>query len=227
MSAPSDQPKPYHHGDLRLVLLRVIKELIAERGIEGLTLRECARRAGVSWSAPHHHFRDKTGMLTAFAVQGFFGLREYMERKLASESDPGLRAAAVGQAYLEFALGNPEHFRVMFRTELLNASDPALEAANHGPFAILVQALRDCDASVGVNDEGGLPHRCLLAWSAVHGYATLCLEGAIQQGYGVSKDAALVVGRDLVLRLVPSLLPGRALTSGKEAPLNTGFQPNE
>lgn len=215
MSALPDRPKPYHHGDLQLVLLRVIKELIAERGIEGLTLRECARRARVSWSAPQHHFRDKTGMLTAFAIQGFERLGECMERKLASESDPGLRAAAVGEAYLEFALGNPEHFRVMFRAELLNTSDAAFEAASRAPFAILEQALRDFDASVGVRDEGGLPRRCLLAWSAVHGYATLCIEGALQKGYGVSEDDMLALGKEVILLLGPSLLPGRGLRGGK------------
>jgi len=207
MKHPDPSRNSYHHHDLQPALLRVVKEVIAERGIEGLSLRECARRAGVSWSAPQHHFRDKPGMLTAFAIQGFENLRLEMEQKLAAESDPAFRAAAVGQAYLEFALKNPEHFRVMFRTELLNTANPALEAANRAPFAILEQALKAYDASVGINDEVGLPHRCLLAWSTVHGYATLCLEGALQKNYGVAEDAALTVGRGIILLLGPSLLP--------------------
>lgn len=207
MPLPTPQRSSYHHRDLQPALLRVIKELIAERGIEGLTLRECARRAGVSWSAPRHHFGDKTGMLTAFAIQGFDGLRACMEQKLMAGTEPAFRAAAVGRAYLEFALSNPEHFRVMFRTELLNTGDPVLEAANRIPFAILEQALRDYDATVGVDDEAGLPHRCLLAWAAVHGYATLCLEGALQNNYGVPAGAALAVGGEIILLLGPSLLP--------------------
>src|ERR1700722_12569614 len=98
--------KPYHHGSLRPALLRAVEELIAEKGIEGLSLRECARRAGASWSAPAHHFGDKTGMLTAFAVAGFTQLKEHMETRRDACADQADRAVAVGEGYLEFALRN-------------------------------------------------------------------------------------------------------------------------
>src|ERR1700722_9886431 len=116
--------KPYHHGSLRPALLRAVEELIVEKGIEGLSLRECARRAGASWSAPAHHFGDKTGMLTAFAAAGFARLQAQMKARRDATADPAARVVAIGEGYLEFALRNPGRFRVMFRAGLLNEEDP-------------------------------------------------------------------------------------------------------
>ena len=194
-------PKPYHHGELQPALLRVIGELIREKGIEGLSMRECARRAGVSWSAPIHHFGDKTGLLTAFAVEGFQGLRAAMEETRLAEPDPVRRSAQVGAAYLEFALSHPEHFRVMFRTELLAGDSPAYQDACRAAYQVLEDSFRECDAALGKPDVPNLAGRCLLAWSTVHGYATLCLEGAIAH----PPEERLAVGRDLMLLLGPSL----------------------
>jgi len=202
--------KPYHHGSLRPALLRAVAELAAEKGIERLSLRECARRAGASWSAPAHHFGDKTGMLTAFAVEGFTRLKKHMEARRDASEDKALSAAAVGEAYLEYALRNPQHFRVMFRTELLNEKDPEYQASNRAAFQVLEEAIRECEVAAGLVDESTFADRCLLAWSAVHGFATLCLEGAIvMRGRGV--QARLRNGMELgsrVLKLLgPSLFP--------------------
>jgi AcrR family transcriptional regulator len=207
---------PYHHGALRPALLRAVKDLIAEKGIEGLSLRECARRSGASWSAPAHHFGDKTGMLTAFAVEGFAGLKAHMETRRDASQDKGLRAAATGEAYLEFALRNPEHFRVMFRAELLNEGDPGYQAATRAAFQVLEDAIRECEASMGPVDESTLRERCLLAWSAVHGFATLSLEGAIvPQGRGAKArlHASMELGTALLRLLGPSLFPVLSRTS--------------
>jgi AcrR family transcriptional regulator len=208
--APASSKKPYHHGDLRPALLRAVKELLAEQGIESLSLRECARRAGVSWSAPGHHFGDKTGMLTAFAIEGFAELQAHMERRRDEATDLGERAAAVGSGYLEFALKNPEYFRVMFRTELLNDRDAEYQAAMSRAFGVLEASIRECQLAGGVAEDPMSHQRCLLAWSAVHGFATLILEGAIPQ-VGKSGKArvreALELGRKLIGLLGPALFP--------------------
>jgi AcrR family transcriptional regulator len=200
--------KPYHHGDLRAALLGALKHLVAEKGIESLSLRECARRAGVSWSAPGHHFGDKTGMLTAFAIEGFTHLKSHMERRRDEVPDPLQGSAAVGLGYLEFALKNPEYFRVMFRAELLNERDPAYQAANSAAFGVLEQSIRACRQG---RPDAHLPQICLLAWSSVHGFATLVLEGAIPQLTRSRKlrlTEGMELGRELILLLGPSLFGG-------------------
>jgi AcrR family transcriptional regulator len=203
--------KPYHHGALRPALLRAVEELIAEKGVDALSLRECARRAGASWSAPAHHFGDKTGMLTAFAVAGFIKLKEQMLARrdavgVATSTEPAERAVAAGEGYVEFALRNPGYFRVMFRTGLLNQDDAQYKEAGPAAFRVLEDAIREC----GNVDETTFHERCLLAWSAVHGFATLCLEGAIDAP-GRSAKARLHSGMELgqrILRLLgPSLFP--------------------
>lgn len=204
--------KPYHHGDLRPALLRVVGELVAEQGIESLSLRECARRAGVSWSAPGHHFGDKTGLLTAFATEGFGALTAHMEKRRDEVSSPLEASAAVGAGYLEFALKHPEYFRVMFRAEMLNQDDPVYAAASARAFGVLESSMRLCHQSLGTAavDEH-LRQRCLLAWSAVHGFATLVLEGAVA-GIGRTPKARLKrgmeLGREVLWLLGPALFPG-------------------
>jgi AcrR family transcriptional regulator len=205
--AKSIAEKPYHHGSLRPALLRAVAELIVEKGIEGLSLRECARRAGASWSAPAHHFGDKTGMLTAFAVAGFAQLKAHMEARRDASLEAA-RVLAVGEGYLEFALRNPGHYRVMFRAELLNKDDPEYRAASRAAFQVLEDAIRECEASTGSVDETTLHERCLLAWCAVHGFATLCLEGATDmpgRGPKARLRAALELGGGLLRLLGPSL----------------------
>jgi AcrR family transcriptional regulator len=210
--AKSVAEKPYHHGSLRPALLRAVEELIVEKGIEGLSLRECARRAGASWSAPAHHFGDKTGMLTAFAVAGFTQLKAHMEARRDASQDKATRALAVGEGYLEFALRNPGHFRVMFRGELLNKDDAEYRAASRAAFQVLEDVIEEAEASTGSFDEATLHERCLLAWCAVHGFATLYLEGAIDmpaRGAKARLRAGLESGSGLLRLLGPSLFQWR------------------
>lgn len=153
-------------------------------------------------------------MLTAFAIEGFAELKALMEKRRDEAVHPAERAAAVGAGYLEFALKNPESYRVMFRAELLNEQDPAYQAANFGTFAVLEAAIREGQGMApGEPDEATLPQRCLLAWCTVHGYATLVLEGAVAQA-GRSEKARLREGMDLgkeLIRLLgPSLFPNVA-----------------
>jgi AcrR family transcriptional regulator len=112
--------RPYHHGNLRRVVLDAALVEIAERGPMQLSLRELARRAGVSHAAPAYHFGDKTGLPTAVAAEGF----ERLGDALSEGRDAG-GFLEIGLAYIRFAVSNPAHFEVMFRPELYRADDPS------------------------------------------------------------------------------------------------------
>lgn len=186
---PRRHPAPYHHGALRQALLEAAGELLLERGVERFTLRECARRAGVSHAAPAHHFGDVRGLLTAFAVLGFermtARMRGYRE---AAGPAPAAQLRAVGQAYLEFALANRAHFQLMFRNDRLNRDDPQLQAAGAAAFGQLREALEAYLRALG-REEADASTRLLLAWSVVHGFATLLLEDQLR-GFRAGQSAA-------------------------------------
>jgi AcrR family transcriptional regulator len=169
--------RPYHHGDLRRVLLETAVEVISEHGPTAVTLRDLARRAGVSHAAPTHHFHDKAGLLTAVAVEGYLLLGEALA-DAARTAD----FAEVGVAYVLFAATHPGHFLVMFRHELHRADDPELLAARARTTALLRDGAR---ATFGTADR--VP--ALAAWSLVHGLATLVLDGAITAEPGTDLEA--------------------------------------
>ncbi|HOT83202.1 MAG TPA: helix-turn-helix domain-containing protein, partial [Candidatus Defluviicoccus seviourii] len=109
----------YHHGDLRTALIQAAENLLAERGLEHFSLREVARRAGVSPAAPKHHFRDTRALLTAIAVRAFDDLATRLEA--SAQGCPGdrvLRIRAQGSAYVRFALDERARFDLMWRTAL-------------------------------------------------------------------------------------------------------------
>src|SRR5215831_8690612 len=106
--------KTYHHGNLREVLVDAAIQFIAEVGPAGFTLREVARRAGVSHNAPYRHFADRKKLLAAVAAQGFRELTGAMRDATQGQAEPLDRLKVAGLAYIEFALRRPEHFAVMF-----------------------------------------------------------------------------------------------------------------
>src|ERR671919_1570106 len=148
----------YHHGNLRRALLDAGLALLAERGVDGFTLREVARRAGVSHAAPSHHFGDRGGLIRAIVAESFELLGEGLAAAASGAGDdPIHRIAAMGLAYVEFALDNPERYRLMFRTELSQAGTSEAptdaDAAGGGAFAILMAAVQEA-ADQGLLREG-------------------------------------------------------------------------
>jgi AcrR family transcriptional regulator len=137
-------PRRYHHGDLRRALLRSAERIIKKRGLAFVSLREVARDARVSHSAPAHHFGNKAGLLTAFAAEGFSRMADtcVAEAKKATTAPDVLEA--IGRGYVRFAIENPEQFGVMFREELLDTTSPEFNAAADRAYAALIQALRRC-----------------------------------------------------------------------------------
>ncbi|WP_329038067.1 TetR/AcrR family transcriptional regulator [Streptomyces sp. NBC_00178] len=158
--------RAYHHGDLRRTLLAAALDAIAEDGPDALSLRDLARRAGVSHAAPAHHFKDRTGLLTAVAAEGYALFAD------ALAGAPDLRERGV--AYVRFAAEHPAHFQVMFRPELHRADDPALLAAK-------ARATDELRAGVGELPDAARGEDARLAgiaaWSLAHGFATLLLSG--------------------------------------------------
>src|SRR3954467_9107723 len=185
---------PYHHGNLRRVLPDAAAAEIAERGPAGLSLRELARRAGVSHAAPAHHFGDKRGLFTALAAEGFRLLHRRTTQALRGEA----ALADAGMRYVEFALAHPSHFAVMFDNSLLDAADPDLVRERTTAFEVLFDAVR---AATGVTDDDDLAAQTLTAWAVVHGLATLWLNGNLP--YDADPDNVAQVFRDLAPALVP------------------------
>ncbi|KGI69887.1 TetR/AcrR family transcriptional regulator [Mycolicibacterium rufum] len=159
----------YHHGDLKATILAQAAALVAERGADGVSLRELARTAGVSHAAPAHHFTDRRGLFTALAAQGWRMLAAAL-----SEARPEFADAAL--AYVRFAVEHPGHYAVMFDGSLVDPDDEELDAARAAAGAELaagVGTLNDPRAEEDPQAAG------LAAWSLVHGFAMLWLNGTI------------------------------------------------
>ncbi len=168
--------KPYHHGNLRAALVEAATALIAERGPDGFTLREVARRARVSHAAPYRHFRDRDDLLAAVVEQGFDGLRRAVTRAKSSPASPLEALRRAGIAYVNYAVAHPARFQVMFRMELDAEKYPAARTAAEAAFESLVAAVAACQQS---GDLPGSRPRVFatIAWSLVHGIAHLAIGG--------------------------------------------------
>ncbi|MCX5205173.1 TetR/AcrR family transcriptional regulator [Streptomyces sp. NBC_00237] len=165
----------YHHGDLRQAVLRAALEVIAGEGVTGISLRDLARRAEVSHAAPAHHFKDKAGLLTAIATEGFDLLAAALGEVPA---DAPHRLREMGARYVEFALSHPAHFEVMFQPRLLHDDAPELVAAKARAYAPLRSGVEDLPES-GRNPDAR--RAGLAAWSLAHGFATLQLGGSLPE----------------------------------------------
>jgi AcrR family transcriptional regulator len=167
----------YHHGALREALIEASESLLAERGVEGFSLREVARRSGVSPAAPAHHFGDMAGLLAAVATLAFDGLTSALEAgNRRGGSDPLARLREQGMGYVGFALRHPGRFSLMFRADLCR-DEPLIHSARKA-FLTLERGVREL---IGIGPDGPLDAhqwQALLAlWSSVHGFAHLMLAG--------------------------------------------------
>lgn len=178
----------YHHGALRQALIDAAEAVIAERGVDGFSLREATRRAGVSPAAPGYHFGDARGLLTALAAQAF---REFGDALDAADTGPDreARIRSQGMAYVRFALANRAKFDLMWRKALIDDSDPDYTAAGNRAFEILDQAVRGEQAGNANSTDSALAPS-LAAWSIVHGFARLAIDGVFGAGPGAAEQAA-------------------------------------
>jgi AcrR family transcriptional regulator len=175
--------RPYHHGDLRQAILKAAVAVLGESGPTQLSLRDLARRAGVSHAAPAHHFGDKAGLLTAIAAQGYHLLADTLNAAQQRSAD----FLEVGVAYVRFAVDHRAHFEVMFRPDLYRPDDPEVATARQRA----ADALYGGVGSVADTGRGpDIPLSGVAAWSLVHGFATLWLNHALPPTLGDDPEAA-------------------------------------
>jgi len=205
------KPKPYHHGNLREALLNAALRLISEVGPTAFTLREVARRAGVSHNAPYRHFKDRDELMAAVSTQGYEELTRALLDAGEQESGSLARLKAAGLAYVKFALRRPEHFTVMFDAPASKPSEklcfnpakmktkyPQVAEAAEQSFRTLMNYVAACQQD-GVLPSGDTKELALLAWSVVHGIAKLAITGRFpfSSKNEVLRFADYVIGRSL------------------------------
>jgi AcrR family transcriptional regulator len=171
----------YHHGDLHDALLKAAEAILERDGLIGLTLRAVAREAGVSHAAPAHHFRDLTGLVSELAAIGYRRFGAAMNAAIV----PGRSWAEIGlaraHAYLDFARAHPAMYQLMFRAERLDMSNPVLREAANASFAGLVASVGEGRGEAVASEALTLAQAAdaARAWSLLHGFATLLLDGRL------------------------------------------------
>lgn len=164
--------KTYHHGDLRSVLLEVADRLLDEDEAGTFSLREVARRAGVSAPAAYRHFRDKEALLAALAGKGFDDFALALKEAIEGAANP---LAAMGQTYVRFAVARPGRFRLMYGRAISDRSKyPGLESARLASVDAMRSAIALSPRALG--DPGVAS---LKLWCMVHGLSQLILDGML------------------------------------------------
>ncbi len=166
--APSPTGSAYHHGDLRRALIAAGRELLAEHGPTGVSLREVARAVGVSHNAPYRHFESREALLAAIATDGY----ELMSQRMSATGGTGRqKLIACGVAYVGFAVEFPSLYRLMFSSDIRKDAFPLLRAAADRAYALLEAAIPTGVSSPRVVALG--------AWAIVHGLADLLVGGQL------------------------------------------------
>lgn len=176
----------YHHGDLRAALIQAGLDLLADRDVEGLSLREVARAVGVSAPSVYRHFPDKQALMTALALEGLAKLSAAQHDAVAQTQERTDAFAAAGRAYVRFALAHPALFRLIFASSVF-ASEPWDGVISAGPRLLrdgapaVAAGFFDAVAGKATQQNPDLLIRAIQAYAMVHGLATLMLDGLIVQ----------------------------------------------
>jgi AcrR family transcriptional regulator len=189
---PKTEKKAYHHGDLRNTLLAAAETVLRQRGVTDLSLREVAKVAGVSHTAPYRHFKDKNALLQALAAIGYQRLAEALRQVKADfAADPAEALVAGGKAYVELAVKNPEMTQLMFggALETEEISEEDLVQCSGDAFNALLEIV-DMGLEKGVYQARDRMDIALAAWSIVHGLAMLVIGGQLSQ-YATSDEAVV------------------------------------
>ena len=200
----STRAQPYHHGNLRPVLVDTAVELARSTGPDGVVLREVARRAGVSHNAAYRHFADRAALLAEVSDRAMGELEQAMRTRIDAVTlpDPTARATErlreTGRAYVDFALREPGLFAVAFGTaggaEVHGEGDPMV-----GPYALLngvLDELVECGAVTPARRQGA----DVACWAAVHGFASLHVDGPLHEVPAEIRDVLLETVLDVVHR---------------------------
>jgi AcrR family transcriptional regulator len=191
----------YHHGDLRRALIQAGRQVLVERGVDALGLREVARRAEVSPAAPYHHFANKAELVRAIVEDGFETFTQALRAGAAARGASAIeRLSGMGLAYVQFAVANPDLFRLLFRPELRDtggntASAEAMAKAGLSAYHTFLDCVEATIEEGSV--RGSLDDVAIATLSSVHGLATLLVDGPIDFSSRSADQQARVVLRAL------------------------------
>lgn len=186
-------------SELREQVVAASLTLIEEQGIAALSLREVARRAGVSHQAPYHHFGSKDALVAELVGRGFTRLSEMLESAERTRGTPARRLRLAARAYVDFALANPAAFRIMFRPELADLSAcPSAGAAGSRAYSVLLRLVDENFRGPRVGPDR-LEAITTMHWSMVHGLSTLLLDGSLGRRMRSARDTEALIDRTLDL----------------------------
>jgi AcrR family transcriptional regulator len=177
---PEPRKGPYHHGNLKIALIKAGVDVLAKEGVAGLSIRRVAQKAGVSRAAPYAHFADKQALIAAISTEGYSRLFDAMERVAARHpNDPGAKLVEGAWAYLKFALDDPDHFKVTTSGAVEREKDyPALVEMSEKCFSLVLRIVEECQAR-GILRPGPADLVAVSVWSLMHGLISLVLENQI------------------------------------------------
>lgn len=169
----------YHHGDLKNALIQAGIEILSKEGIQALSLRSVAKRAGVSHAAPYAHFADKQALIAAIAAEGYKKLYHRLSSAQQAEAEPLPRLTATAHAYLQFALDEPDHFRITFAGVVeAEQNYPEYVEQSKQCFGLVVEVVAACQEK-GLFAEKDTQLVAVSVWSCIHGFVQLLLSNQL------------------------------------------------
>ena len=189
--------RSYHHGDLKAAMITAALQLVRKKGPRGFTLNEASRTAGVSVSAPYNHFKDKEALLIEIVLQGNRTLETELRAAAETVGPPREKLLAVYLAYVSFAERHPDLFAVMFQSGIDKTRYPEVQASSAKAFEVAALLTLHIEPS-----QTSAQHLALAIWTMAHGFATLCVEGALA-GVGIpeARSSAEALARKLLFPL--------------------------
>jgi len=172
--------KSYHHGDLRHALIEAGADILSKEGVSALSLRQVAQKAGVSHAAPYAHFADKQALIAAISTEGYKKLYAQIARAAEQyRSEPLRRLVESSWAYVQFALDEPDHFKVTLSGMIEKEQEyPAFVETAKQTFALVVGVVTQCQQA-GILRQGSPDLTAVSVWALIHGFVTLLLENQI------------------------------------------------
>lgn len=173
-------PKKYHHGDLKNALIQAGVEILAQEGVDGLSLRKVAQHAGVSHSAPYAHFPDKQSLIAAISTEGFNQLHTELEAAISPYSkNPKKQLLEGAKTYVRFAEENTDTFKIMFSGVLEKEKDyPSFVEISSKTFKLVVEVVQACQ-NADILPTAPADLMAVSVWGQVHGIVSLALEGQV------------------------------------------------
>jgi AcrR family transcriptional regulator len=207
----ADQPRSYHHGNLVEALITATVEIIEERGVEHVSVREAAKRAGVSPGAPFRHFRSKAALLTAVAEQAMDRLTEAVAKAQSKvdSADPVVAFEAIGQGYLQWAIANPTHFQIISSRTLIDFDESgSLRDQNEAIRRKMIDLLTQAQQRGQLAPNTDFDHLALAARALVYGLARMAIDGHFPEWHP-SEPPSLAVQSALRLFMSQMTIPSK------------------